>query len=321
MTKQNPALTNPNPSQFELALEPTYTLDVQAKRAKHWIIIGAGGNGGYLIPQLIRQIALQNRILKIENKMPHQVTIIDADGVEDKNLTRQNFLPRDVGYNKAEIMANRYGAAFGVEVNYIPEYLDGPKMLTEIIKSANGIPVVIGAVDNNKTRAIVYDVFKKTKGMFYIDAGNEEWAGQVAVGYNAGKQVDMDNKKPHAFDLPAAPDLFPEILEATDKLPHEQSCAERAVSNPQNIQTNQTAANLMMSIANTILTANADQGEGLKAHCIKFNAQVPSFDTVLNKARYILPKPVEEAPKAEVEVEVKKVKKTPAKKKSEEATA
>lgn len=326
MSKQNPALTNPNPSQFELALEPTYTLDVQAKRAKHWIVIGAGGNGGYLIPQLIRQISLQNRFLKIENKIQHAVTIIDADLVEDKNLMRQNFLPRDVGHNKAEVMAGRYGAAFGVQVNYIPEYLDSPGMLKDIIKAEGLIPVVVGAVDNNKTRAIVYEVFKQSKGMFYLDAGNEEWAGQVAVGYNAGREVDMDNKKPHLFDLPAAPDLFPEILEATDKLPHEQSCAERAVSNPQNIQTNQTAANLMMSFANTILTGKSEEGEGLKAHCVKFNAQVPSFDTVLNKARYILPKPVEEAPKAEVEVETVKAvapakKKRATKKKSEEATA
>lgn len=302
---------------LSLALEPTYTLDVEAKKAKHWIIIGAGGNGGYLIPNLLRQISLQNRLLKLESKPVHVITIIDADGVEDKNLTRQNFIQRDVGHNKAEVMASRYGAAFGLEVNYIPEYLDGPKMLKEIIRSSTAIPVVIGCVDNNKTRAIVHEVFKEKKGMFWLDAGNEEWAGQVVVGYNAGKQVDTKKKTPHLFNLPAVTEIYPEILEATDKLPHEMSCAERAVSNPQNIQTNQTAANLLMGFCNTILTANSREGEGLKAHAVVFNIQAPSFTTILNKERFLVP---QEEPKA-VELEVEPKKKRVTKKKKDEATA
>lgn len=299
-----------------MALEPTYVLDVQAKKAKHWIIIGAGGNGGYFIPQLIRQISLQNRLLKLENKAMHAVTIIDADSVEDKNLTRQNFLPRDVGHNKAEIMAMRYGAAFGVEITYIPEYLDGPEMLKKIIGRNSLIPFVVGAVDNNKTRAIVNEVFEKTRGMFWLDMGNEEWAGQVVLGYNAGREFMKGEKAPHLFNLPSVASIYPEILEATDKLPHEMSCAERAVSNPQNIFTNQTAANLALGFANTVLSADARQGEGLKTHAVTFNSQTMSFDTKLNKARFLKPEPpkVEEA-KAEVEV-----KKTPAKKKAVKKT-
>jgi PRTRC genetic system ThiF family protein len=303
---------------LSMALEPTYTLDVQAKKAKHWIIIGAGGNGGYFIPQLIRQISLQNRMLKLENKALHAVTIIDADSVEDKNLTRQNFLPRDVGHNKAEIMGMRYGGAFGVEVTIIGEYLDGPKMLKQIVNRHNLVPFVVGAVDNNKTRAIVNEVFKETKGMFWLDMGNEEWAGQVVVGYNAGRDFVKGEKVPHLFNLPSVADMYPEILEATDKLPHEMSCAERAVSNPQNIFTNQTAANLALGFANTVLSADARQGEGLKTHAVTFNAQTMSFDTKLNKARFLKPEPVEE-PKAEVEVKKTPAKKVPAKK--TEATA
>jgi PRTRC genetic system ThiF family protein len=303
---------------LKMMLEPTYTLDVQAKSAKHWIIIGAGGNGGYLIPQLLRQISLQNKELKFQNRPQHTITIIDADSVEDKNLQRQNFLPRDVGYNKAEVMANRYGMAFGLEVNYIPEYLESEKMLKDIIKNGTGTPIVIGAVDNNATRALVYNVFKDTKGMFWLDAGNEEWAGQVVVGYNAGKEVNKDNREPHLFNLPSVADIYPEILDGGDKLPGEMSCAERAVSNPQNIQTNQNAANLMMNFCNTILTAKANEGEGLKAHQVIFNTTVPSFTTTLNKLRFLVPQQ-EEAPKAEVEVEVVKTpkKRAPRKKKTE----
>ena len=66
---------------IQLALEPTYILYVHAKVAKHWIVIGAGGTGGYLIPNLLRQISIQNRILHLENRPLHTVTIIDADVV------------------------------------------------------------------------------------------------------------------------------------------------------------------------------------------------------------------------------------------------
>jgi PRTRC genetic system ThiF family protein len=304
---------------FALALEPTYTLDVQAKIAKHWIIIGAGGNGGYLIPNLVRQIALQNRALKFENRAQHTITIIDADSVEDKNLTRQNFIQRDVGHNKAEVMANRYGMAFGVEITYIPEYLASTNMLKGIIKSDRNIPVVIGAVDNNATRALVYEVFKETKGMFWLDAGNEEWAGQVVAGYNASKEVDKANKTPHLFNLPSLADIYPEILDGGDKLPGDMSCAERAVSNPQNIQTNQNAANLLMNFCNTILTAKSEEGDGLKAHAVIFNTSIPSFTTTLNKLRFLVKQ--EEVKAVEIEVEPKVVKKrAPRKKKVEETT-
>lgn len=67
---------------FQLALQPTYTLDTQYRVAKHWIVVGAGGNGGYFIPQLVRQISLQNKMRRIENLFTHSVTIIDADVVK-----------------------------------------------------------------------------------------------------------------------------------------------------------------------------------------------------------------------------------------------
>lgn len=308
---------------MSLSLPTNHTLDVNAKTAKHWIIVGAGGNGGYLLPNLIRLIALQNRFLKIERRPEHIITIIDADTVEDKNLTRQNFIQSDVGKNKAEVMANRYGGAFGVEVSYIPEYLDSPKMLKKIVTQGKMKPVFIGAVDNNKTRAIIHETFKTINGAFWIDAGNEEWGGQVSVGYNALTADNLPEKGLGNFSIPSVADIFPEILEATDKLPHEQSCAERAVSNPQNIQTNQTAANLMMGFCNTILTAKSEEGEGLKSHLVMFNVKTQSFTTKLNLKENLIPAPVQEVKEEAVaEVEVKKeVKKRAPRKKKEPVEA
>lgn len=285
-----------------LALEPTYLLNIQQRQAKHFIIIGAGGNGGYFIPQLARAVSLANRIATVENRPTHSITIIDADDVEDKNLTRQNFLPIDVGGNKAQIMATRYGRAFGLEINYVDEYLVDADMLTGIINGNSGIPVIVGAVDNNKTRAILHSVYSKRKNTFYLDAGNEEWAGQVVLGYNSGGQKPQKgNKKPHLFDVPSVCEIYPEILEATDKLPTELSCAERAVSNPQNIFTNMTAANILMGFVNGLLNSKEHEGVGLKQHAVTFNAETISQSTTLNKYRYL----VKEEEKAEEKVEVK----------------
>jgi PRTRC genetic system ThiF family protein len=286
---------------LQLALEPTYLLDVKSNVPKHFIIIGAGGNGGYFIPQLARAVSLSNRIATIENRPHHSITIIDADEVEDKNLTRQNFLPIDVGQNKAAVMAARYGRAFGIEINYIDKYLEGADALRDVINSNGAIPVIVGAVDNNKTRAIIYDVFSKRPNTFWLDAGNEEWAGQVVLGYNSGgRKPQVGNKAPHLFDVPSVCDIYPEIKEATDKLPTELSCAERAVSNPQNIYTNMTAANILMGFANTILTAKAQDGAGLKQHAVVFNAETISQSTTLNKYRFLVKEEEKQEEKSEV---------------------
>lgn len=65
-----------------LKLERTYALDVQVNEGKHWIVVGCGGNGSYYIPQMLRQVALQNKRLELAGRRPHKVTLIDADVVK-----------------------------------------------------------------------------------------------------------------------------------------------------------------------------------------------------------------------------------------------
>lgn len=297
---------------MELTLKPTLNHYVDSDKGKHWVVIGAGGNGGYYIPQLVRLVALANRKLKLSRRPLHQITIIDADDVEDKNLNRQNFLPVDIGKKKAEVMANRYGRAFGVEIQYIDAYLDSPRMLHDIIRNGP-TPVIVGAVDNNKTRALIYEVFRERNDTYWLDAGNEEWGGQVVLGYSHYEKATPSMERRggqqlQRFALPCAAEIYPEILLATDKLPHELSCAERAVSNPQNIYTNQTAANLMIGFTNILINADINQNEGLKYHAVAFNARTSSYTTRLNTLDNLTvetPKIPTPEPKAEVKTEVK----------------
>jgi PRTRC genetic system ThiF family protein len=272
---------------MSFVFKPNLTLDVRRDTAKHFIIIGAGGNGAYLIRDFIRQVKIQNDRLAANRKTLHSVTIVDADDIEDKNLLRQNFIRSDVGKNKAEVMANRYGAAFGTEISYVSQYIESADHLLNIASSKDGYPVFMGAVDNNATRKLIWEAWKKTSGSFWIDAGNEEYGGQVVCGYNYRYRATAEHEErashPQQFYVPCVVDIYPEIAEGQDKLPTELSCAERAVSAPQNIFTNLTAANLMMGFANNILTGNSDLGDGLKCHSVAFNTKnLMSFTTRFN---------------------------------------
>lgn len=216
----------------------------------HFIIIGAGGTGGYLIPNLGRMVGIKNK----EGKS-HTVTIVDADLIEDKNLLRQNFSPNDVGKNKAEVMASRYGRAFGQTFYYLTDYIESGEQVFEIMQSeSNKMPVIIDCVDNNKTRFIIkegirlYHQKDGRKNTAYVSSGNEEYAGQVIFSYQIANRFSSYSYEKRSPDLI---DVFPNM--EIDKLPTEESCAEQAVSAPQNIHTNMTAADIIFGFVNRLL--------------------------------------------------------------------
>jgi tRNA A37 threonylcarbamoyladenosine dehydratase len=60
-------------------------------------LIGCGGVGSAIVPSLCLL------------KSPAEITLIDGDRIESKNLDRQLFDHRQIGMNKAEALAARYG--------------------------------------------------------------------------------------------------------------------------------------------------------------------------------------------------------------------
>lgn len=157
----------------QIKLEKTYRLNTKAifmANPIHFILIGAGGTGGYLVPNLARQISVLNHDMKTN----HQLTICDADIVEVPNLIRQNFIPQDINQNKASVLAQRYSAAFGIQIAYKDEYIESETALNFLARELHpkAVPVIIGAVDNNKTRQMITSVFKASqKHTFYLDSG------------------------------------------------------------------------------------------------------------------------------------------------------
>ena len=202
------------------------------------LIIGAGGTGGYVIPHLYR--------IAYASKRPCRVIIADGDVVEKKNLIRQNFSECDIGENKAKVMAERYSDVFGIETEYIPDFIEDEEELYELLylkhnpysSSPKPISILIGAVDNNRSRIMCNDVFNKLDDIIYIDSGNGDYTGQVVCG------IKMSGK---IFSKPVAR-IYPDILKDIEKFPSELSCAERSVSAPQSIAANVFASTAITSM-------------------------------------------------------------------------
>ena len=218
------------------------------------VMLGAGGTGGHISPHLYHLLyALGHRECRF--------LIVGGDLVEKKNLVRQNFIEADLGENKAKVLAERYSSVFGLEAEYIPSYIESEEELKKLVtprvwktsqyysagkwhdKTITELVILIGAVDNNKSRSLCHRVFYQTDNLVYIDSGNGEYTGQVVCGIRSSGRT---------YHKPAGA-LYPEILDGTDKFPTELSCAEASVSAPQAITANITAACAVVALVYNIL--------------------------------------------------------------------
>ena len=215
------------------------------------VMLGAGGTGGHIAPHLYRLLYSLDRYVRF--------IICDGDVVEEKNLVRQNFIPADLGENKAKVLAERYSTVFGMETEYVPDFIESEERLKKLIKPREWRSgpyserpvwdqvILIGAVDNNRSRQLCHKVFYEARDLIYIDSGNGKHTGQVVCGIRSGGRT---------FYSPVGK-MYPDVLRNTDKFPTELSCAEASVSAPQSITANITAATVVVDMIYNILA----QGE------------------------------------------------------------
>lgn len=220
------------------------------------VMLGAGGTGAHIAPHLYRLLYALER--------PVKFIICDGDKVEPKNLVRQNFTQADLGENKARVIAERYSEAFGLETSYVPSFIESAGRLEELVtpetfrtgryvrdpqksvmveETISELVILIGAVDNNRSRKLCHEVFLKARDLIYIDSGNGEYTGQIVCGVRrAGKTI----YKPVGM-------LYPEVNDPEDLFPTEVSCAEASVSAPQTIVANLMAATAVVTMIYNIL--------------------------------------------------------------------
>ena len=161
-----------------------------------------------------------------------------------------------VGENKARVLSERYSAVLGMETEYVPNFIETLSELMTLIEpgewETDGYPrrkvremvLLLGCVDNNRTRQLCHEAFKKSLDLIYIDSGNGMHTGQIVCGIRSGGRT---------FYRPVGA-AFPEVLQDTDKFPTELSCAEASVSAPQSIAANITAATAVVDMIYNILT-------------------------------------------------------------------
>lgn len=128
--------------------------------------------------------------------------------------------------------------------------------------------LLLGCVDNNRTRQLCHEAFKKSIDLIYIDSGNGSYTGQVVCGVRKnGRTV----RRPIGG-------VHPEMLKITDRFPSEVSCAEAAQADPQSIVANVTAATAVLTMVYNILT----HGENLALQT-DFSTRTIRMQTVLEK--------------------------------------
>lgn len=246
-------------------------------RPRDILVVGCGGTGAYTISHLARFIsALDN---------PPHLCIADGDSVEEKNLLRQHFISRDIGKNKAEVLGERYSAAFGIPISIITKDIEKSSDFSHNLRNRDAL--IIGCVDNNASRKVIYDYCLSRSASeymtFWIDSGNEEVNGQVICGFFKSKYARYYNVKNNSmafdvntqiinsrmsglFNMPASVEVYPELLEEDSKFNSDLSCAERAISAPQHMMINVTAATMIMNYVQAILS-----NEPLTSHGVEFS--------------------------------------------------
>lgn len=165
---------------------------------KNIVVLGCGGTGSWFAPKLVKMVndALRKGLINVGgSKM--EIVFIDGDDIEDKNLIRQNFIGADVGKNKAEVLASRYGGQFdsaGVRCTYIDKYVNNRKFrkldseledrfidfaqLNSIVGPRKNV-LYINLIDNAITRKIVHLTAIENSRATVIDVANNEYNGQL----------------------------------------------------------------------------------------------------------------------------------------------
>ena len=131
--------------------------------------------------------------------------------------------------------------------------------------------IVLGCVDNNKSRQLCHPVFCRSKDLIYLDSGNGEFSGQIGCGV---RRYGRTAFKPIGS-------VHPERLKSRDRFPSELSCAEAAASDPQSIAANITAATAIVDMLYNILA----HGENLVRQS-DFSTKSLRMQTILEKRRY-----------------------------------
>ncbi|MFR5263674.1 ThiF family adenylyltransferase [Clostridium sp.] len=219
-------------------------------------LIGTGATGSNLIGNLA-QYAIGEK--KIKN-----IILIDGDLVESKNYRNQKFTAKDLGKNKAKVLANRY-SKLDIDISYVDSYIKDKESLIDIIKNYKTAPIIISCIDNNNGRIILDQVFRSDAipSIVYIDTGNGDETSRLG-------QTIIGAKQDHKIIAPPVGDYFPQIFEGDKDIEtiKTYSCSTQIVEKPQCLTSNVLSATTVFLILVNLISYNKVEGR-----YFKFNAE------------------------------------------------
>jgi molybdopterin/thiamine biosynthesis adenylyltransferase len=194
--------------------------------AERVVLIGCGGIGSQLVGPLVRYLSSRPEPRPL-------LVLVDGDAFEAGNLTRQACAVGDLGTNKAEALA-RVARSAGLAVQVVAEFVTGANV-GHVVREGD---LVLLAVDNHPTRALVDRHVATLSDATLISGGNDETDGNVQlVRRRDGWSVDG-----HLVEI------HPEIGEADDDgAPGADGCLAHVVEQPQLLATNLMVASAMLS--------------------------------------------------------------------------
>lgn len=210
------------------------------------VIVGCGGTGSHYIKELGRYLYGNNCLRNDEIR----IILVDGDLVENKNLVRQAFLPQDIGYNKAQVMAEMLSQTYGLSIDYYDGYIDCEKDIEKLVRD-DSLVFLVGCVDNHQCRQSMHNFYMNREHCVYMDSANEYQSGEIVIGSRIGG-VEM---------YPDRAAYFPDVLQEGAVKRSEESCEVLNQVEPQHLLTNQFAA--LILLVNTIKFLSDDWPGGI----------------------------------------------------------
>jgi PRTRC genetic system ThiF family protein len=241
-------------------------------------LIGSGGTGSWLAPHLAR-IA---KLLEEVHHLSVRLVFWDPDDVEQKNIYRQNFCEAEIGVNKAQALARRYGLAWGIEVIAVCAPFRRDSLYRNNLAQRYGsdeIHILVSCVDNNKARQEILKCCQEINSTWWMDTGNLKTAGQVAVGRVLQERESSPLRFPSKTTwLPLPSEQFPGILltereSAKEELDYSGlSCADLALVDEQGLSINHAVASTAAAMLMKLLVT-----QDLLHHCAYVSIESGTF--------------------------------------------
>lgn len=218
-------------------------------------LVGAGGTGSFAAHHVARlAFELKETGKKID------LIFVDPDRVERGNIPRSNFCQAEIGRFKAQTLAERLSAAWGLEIAYISEKLDYERHVKPDRDSHRQMTIFVGCVDNHSARREIHRCLEAAEkyastndapSAWWIDGGNGKFSGQILIGSTVKKcfAEDYFTSLTICKKLPAPSVVHPELLEIEKQIPARRNEAARRLSCPELVRLGEQSLNVNSRVA------------------------------------------------------------------------